>query len=193
MATKYGRLTIVRDVGDGKAEVRCDCGNEKIVRIRYMQAGRTLSCGCLRSEMVSKRRTTHGQTNTREYKIWCKMKERCYLPSARNFHRWGGRGIEVCDRWRKSFSNFIADMGACPEGHSIERIDQDGNYEPGNCRWATQREQMNNMSRNVIIEHDGKSQSVAEWAREIGVKYDTLLRRIRCGEIPPHAFRQVRQ
>lgn len=192
MATKYGRLTIIETLADRRARVRCDCGNEKTVRVDYMKAGRTLSCGCLRAEMLSKRRTTHGMTESREYRAWRKMKERCYLPNTLNFNRWGGRGITVCEKWRNSFEAFLADMGPCPDRGTLDRINVDGNYEPGNCRWITHKEQMNNMSSNVIIEHDGKALTMAQWAEYLGIKYATLRRRIViAGENPPHAFRPV--
>jgi hypothetical protein len=120
------------------------------------------------------------------------MKNRCYLPSTRNFHRWGGRGIAVCERWLNSFENFLEDMGPCPADGTLDRINTDTNYQPSNCRWVTQREQMNNMSRNVVVEHNGKQQTIAEWARELGLKYATLHRRIVVkGELPPLAFRAI--
>ena len=134
---------------------------------------------------------THGMSNTREYHSWEKMKERCMNPRNIRYPRWGGRGIEVCDRWMR-FENFIADMGECPEGYQLDRIDNDGNYEPENCRWASREEQMNNRSCCIYVEYEGRKQTIAQWARERGFKFQTLLQRIKHkGELPPYAFRPV--
>lgn len=117
---------------------------------------------------------------TRIYRIWLAMKYRCGSPRCNNYHLYGGKGIRVCERWL-TFENFLADMGHPPDGYSIERIDGLGPYEPNNCRWASRVEQNNNTSRNRIIEYGGRKQTVAQWAREIGVHPQRLLTRLQRG------------
>jgi len=110
------------------------------------------------------------------------MKNRCYTVSHKDYARYGGRGILVCDRWRESFDVFLEDMGNPPsEKHTIDRIDSNGSYEPGNCRWATSVEQANNRSNTRMLTHNGKTQGLAEWARDLGQNYDTLKRRVQLG------------
>jgi hypothetical protein len=117
-----------------------------------------------------------------EYAVWRQMNQRCTNPRSQRYDRYGARGIRVCEAWARSFEAFLADMGRRPsDGHSLDRIDNDGNYEPGNCRWATKAEQNRNRSDNVILEHDGRRMTVAEWAREIGVNHRTLAGRIESG------------
>ena len=139
----FGRLTAVRFLRmDRYARwlCRCECGNEIVVAGRLLMDGNTTSCGCSRRQ--------HGHASdcmrSRTYKSWQAMKERCDNPSKQSFSNYGGRGVMVCDRWRDSFKNFLADMGERPVGKTIDRIDPDGNYEPGNCRWATPFEQTHN-------------------------------------------------
>ena len=128
--------------------VRCDCGTEKEMTASQLQ-GQTVSCGCHRNAVATKRLTTHGKAaggnaHTRVYRIWNAMKQRCQNPNQPHYERYGGRGITVCDRWQK-FAEFYADMGDPPtDQHSIDRIDNDRGYEPGNCRWATLIEQAQN-------------------------------------------------
>lgn len=111
------------------------------------------------------------------YNVWMSMKGRCQNPKYRQWNDYGGRGITVCDRWKKSFHNFIEDMGPRPEGHSIDRIDNDGNYEPGNCRWASRKEQQRNQRRAVFVEIEGRQYRAIELAEQIGVKTDTIQER----------------
>lgn len=187
---RFGRLTVVGYVNNKAVHVRCDCGNEKKVQAGALRRGATTSCGCLRAEQLSARRLKHGMTDTPEHSTWMRMRQRCEDPNNVSFRLYGGRGIKVCDRWRKSFANFLADMGPRPAGASLYRINPNGDYAPENCRWATPTEQCNNKRANVRIEFRGRVQTVAEWARELGIKDATLRRRLRMGEPVEKAFNQ---
>ena len=161
---RFDRLVVLRLDGLRKRYFwwicRCDCGKEKSVRGSRLNAGTTRSCGCLQRELSSARVTKaagkysiiHGATRngkwTREYVTWYAMRQRVNNPRHEHFKYYGGRGIRICRRWRK-FENFLADMGLRPQGKTLDRKNPDGNYEPGNCRWATQKEQIANRRKRT--------------------------------------------
>ena len=146
---KFNRLTIIEKVSSKKYRCKCDCGNETVVYLHHLKSGGTKSCGCLKKEMIGLTNYKHGHAGnsktTKIYHAWEGMKARCYNKNYPKYDRWGGRGIKVCDRWLESFENFLADMGEPPgKEYSVDRKDNNGNYEPNNCRWATDDEQQQN-------------------------------------------------
>ncbi len=186
---RYGRLVAVNFVerrGKHKLPVwlfRCECGNATYAFVGNVRKGHTASCGCLHNEQFGDARRKHGMSKTSpEYNVWILMKRRCYNQKDGSYHRYGGRGIRVCDRWINDFSNFIADMGLRPSpDHSIDRINFDGNYEPNNCRWATQKEQQRNKSSNRMITFMGVAMSMMEASERSGISYNLIRTRIHLG------------
>ena len=188
----FNMLTAVRS--DGKSGThtmwlcKCSCGSEKLKRVRASEllAGTIRSCGCIVKEQARRNirelMTTHGQSGTRVYQIWLAMKNRCLRESNPQYKDYGGRGIEICERWLNSFENFYADMGDPPDNeHTIERRNNDGNYEPGNCCWATRTQQSNNKRTSRLITHGGRTQTVTQWSRELGIPPMTIHNRLRRG------------
>ncbi len=165
----------------------CDCGNKTKVISHSLQSKHTKSCGCYSRDKVSQRRLKHGHTltlklRTAEYRAWSHIKSRCYNKNVYNYCDYGGRGIKVCDRWLESFENFLADMGMKPDKrYSIDRIDNNGNYEPSNCRWASPKQQANNKKNNNYITHKGIALTLQLWAEKIGIKPQTLRGRLSNG------------
>jgi hypothetical protein len=183
----FGRLTVLsRHRVDKRGQhwwnCQCDCGSSCVARTDHLTGGRVVSCGCHASERTSARNFRHGLKWTPEYKIWDGIIERCCNPNSHSYARYGGRGIQICDEWRGDFTKFLADMGERPSPkHSIDRIDNDGNYEPDNCRWATTTEQARNKRNTLRIEFEGEFLTVAEWCAKLGVTEATVRLRVRRG------------
>lgn len=190
----FSKLTVLaRDAGQSMWLCRCECGEQKSVRSDHLQNGATSSCGCVRFGMLkSGLRTIHGEAKrsgkSREWSKWQGMIHRCYDPAEESYPRYGGRGIKVCDRWLHSFENFLSDMGRCPDGLTIERNNNDGNYEPSNCRWATRVEQCNNRSSNRLVTANGATKTLAQWARLSGISASVIITRIKRGWEPELAI-----
>ncbi len=157
---------------------KCDCGKEKIISKAKVTIGHTKSCGCRKN----KDKIRHGYTGTKTYKSWKLMIARCRnLKSNDKYKNYAGRGIGVCDRWRESFVNFLEDMGERPKDKTLDRVNNNGNYEPNNCRWATQREQMNNVRYNINISFQNKTKTLSEWCRLLRLNYDMAYNRFKRG------------
>ncbi len=189
---RFGRLFVKTYVKGGLWHCVCDCGGEATVLTRNLNNGNTRSCGCLQKSITAKMRTTHGMSNSTEYHIWRTMKARCSQPTDCNYPNYGGRGIKVCEQWQNSFEAFLADMGRRPAGLTLDRIDVNGDYEPGNCRWATTAEQNTNRRNNHKIEFGGRTLTVTQWARELGVKPGLIANRLRAGWSVHRALSQPR-
>ncbi len=178
IGNRFGTLTAIRREptvgGQPQVLVRCDCGNEKVVGCGNLRAGRIHSCGCVH------RGRTHRMSHLPEFRVWIGMLNRCRKPRHAAFKYYGARGITVCERWLK-FENFYADMGPRPPKTSVERIDNAGNYEPTNCRWATHLEQCQNTRRNRYVDFDGRRLSVTQWSRELDIPDHVIFRRLDAG------------
>lgn len=160
---------------------RCSCGTEKRVRLSYILHGCSKGCGCLRDKASGARVATHRQSNSPEHVVWMAIKARCTNPSATGYENYGGRGITVCARWMDSFECFLEDMGPRPKGASIDRINNDLGYQPGNCRWADRKTQANNTRRSRKLTFNGKTLGISEWARQIGIEESSLRERLSRG------------
>lgn len=189
----FGRLTALRMAGmddHGKAmwECSCECGAVKVVCGSHLRNGHTKSCGCFRRDTASADRTEHGMTGSPEWRAWNTMKRRCGEAAFQGYQNYGGRGIAVCNEWIDSFESFFAHVGPRPSrGHSIDRVDVNGNYEPGNVRWATREEQNRNRRSNILITAHGKTLTAAEWSRSMGMSNGAVRMRIRRGDSPEQA------
>lgn len=183
---RYGRLTVIRSSGHVQAgkelkrawECLCDCGATLRVATSALRTGNTSSCGCLHNEQLAIRSTRHGASRgrdgTRTYSSWEAMKSRCNNPKNIGWDNYGGRGIRVCDQWNKSFEAFLDDMGKCPPGHSIDRINPNGNYEPGNCRWLLGALQNRNTRAVIRVAFNGKMIPLTEACEYSGVKISSV-------------------
>lgn len=195
---RFGRLTVIRqsDKYTVRPEwvCRCDCGSEVTVKGECLRTGGTRSCGCLKKEKSIERQTRHGflanGLRPKLYDVWEHIKQRCYNQNNEFFNRYGGRGIGMCDEWRNDFQAFIswAESNGYKEGLTIDRIDNDGNYEPGNCRWVTNEQNCGRNSRNVKIECNGVTHNIAEWARLMGFSRHKIIYWLKAGKTPEEIF-----
>lgn len=189
---KFGRLLVTRYAGKRREatiwECQCDCGESVSVTAGNLMSGHTQSCGCIRREVSATRPRPKLNRHRQTFRAWRSMKDRCQNPNSERFEDYGGRGITVCQQWLDSYEAFLADMGECPSAeHSIDRKQNDGNYEPGNCRWATAEEQCNNRRNNVRFSFYGMDKTVSEWSRISQVKISTILERLGRGWAPRDA------
>ncbi|MGW0579225.1 hypothetical protein ACWD25_25405 [Streptomyces sp. NPDC002920] len=190
---RFSRLLVLSEAGRSKDRkilwlCRCDCGTEVTVSGKRLRNGESKSCGCLKAELLAARNHRHGHAGTRLYKIWQGMLKRCTNPSDRNFHKYGGRGITVCERWT-SFENFHTDMaGGYADDLTLDRINPEGNYELGNCRWATQKEQQRNRTNNRLVSYEGSTRTLAEWCEQLDLPYRAIMQRLLAGWSVERAF-----
>src|ERR1035437_4124275 len=165
---------------------KCVCGAIVILRTKVLPRGLTKSCGCMKSEIISKTHIKHGHTShndilNRTYQSWISMKQRCDNPKRNQFKDYGGRGIKICDRWLASYENFLADMGERPEGLTLERNNVNGNYEPLNCRWATRKDQSNNKRDSKKFEFGEAFLTITEICAKFKLNVNTFRSRVRRG------------
>lgn len=189
---RFGRLTAIEPATslNGKTRWRCvcDCGNEKVIRASDLRSGRINSCGCLRREVTSMRARNHGLSTDaygnkpRLYRIWKQMRQRCLNPNDTAYPRYGGRGVTICPEWSdyKSFHDWAVANGY-EDRLSIDRRDNDGDYNPTNCRWADNYQQGRNKRNNLCVTHQEETRTVAEWADILGIPMRTLKSRLRLG------------
>jgi hypothetical protein len=190
---RFGRLICIKDIGRNRFneaiwECICDCGNTTNVDSSKLRKGNTRSCGCLQRERARESNFTHGlqfdkdgKTN-RIYGIWRRMKQRCEDVNSSDYSRYGGRGIKVCDEWLEflPFYNWAIENGY-RDNLSIDRISNEGDYEPSNSRWATRKEQNNNKRNNHLITYNNETKTLTQWAEQIGIAQPTLRRRLKYG------------
>ena len=192
IGTVFGRLTVI---GEGellvnpngkkssRSRVRCECGVERVVVNSALKSGNTKSCGCSRGE------EQHGKSQSPEYAVWRTMKDRCTNPNHISYANYGGRGITVCERWINSFVAFMEDMGPRQSAkHSIDRKNNDGNYEPGNCAWVTKLDQVNNARSNVLITFYGKTMTLTQWCHIAQINPGVVRNRLNSGWSEKKAF-----
>jgi hypothetical protein len=177
MQTKFGDWVVISGADTAKPLCRCSCGTEKYVIRKNLRSGISTSCGCVRKQKLIERNTKHGKRFTRTWRIWRAMKSRCYNSNVPQYHNYGGRGIIVCESWYNNFENFLKDMGESPEGSSIDRIDNDGNYEPSNCKWSTAKEQSQNKGNN----HKINGRCISDISRSLGGRHNLVAKRLKRG------------
>lgn len=184
---KFSRLTVIEATPSKRGgrlwHCKCDCGLESIVRGRDIKKGNIRSCGCLRREIakdLSRLNIIHGAAGSKTYKVWVGMRGRCSNPKYRHFKCYGGRGITVCQRWN-SFARFLKDMGYPKSGQTLDRINNNGNYSPENCRWASRKQQANNRRTTRLLTFYNKTMSLSAWSMEMGLSKCAVGARLKAG------------
>ena len=179
----FGRLTIIKELEKENYNrqflCKCDCGNETQVDSSKLLSGNTKSCGCLKSELLTKNNKTHGMSGTKIYSVWESMKQRCLNKNDKSYSNYGDRGIKICKEWLEfePFYEWAIENGY-REGLMIDRVDNDGNYEPDNCQWVKRKTQNNNRRNNRNITFEGKTKTMAQWSRDLEINYGTLKYRL---------------
>lgn len=173
---RFGRLVAIKQVERNSSNkiqwlCQCDCGKQVKVTTGHLRSGHTKSCGCYSRDRAKEANTTHGGKHTRLYSIWSDVKKRCNNPSHAAYHRYGGRGIRICDEWKDDFQTFRdwAMSHGYRDNLTLDRKDNDGDYEPSNCRWVTMKEQCNNTSRTHYITVNGETRNILGWAEYLGI------------------------
>lgn len=183
---QFGRLAVVRlaEKRNGRTmwQCRCECGTVKDVQSAQLKGSRTTSCGCQRSENMVARNLKHGmggKDRPPEFTVWLNMRTRCFSPSDKKYADYGGRGITVEEPWASDFAAFYRDMGPRPaRGYEIDRINNDGNYKPGNCRWVPHIDNVNNRRNSAYVEWRGEKLTIAEWSKRVGISDRTIWMRL---------------
>lgn len=184
---RFGRLLVIAKERQSTIRqvrwlCRCDCGTELHVLSISLRRKQTTSCGCFHREAFGAITRTHGKSSTFEFQVWIGIRNRCMNPRTSRYADYGGRGIAVCDRWAASFEDFLADMGQAPSRqHSIDRIDNNAGYSPGNCQWATNFQQARNQRRNRYLTHCGETLCLKDWSVRTGIKERTIAKRLNLG------------
>ena len=186
---RFGKIVVLEYLGRKHHasywKCQCDCGN--IVKCYYgnLVKGTTTSCGCLRSYYAQRTRNCHGESTSRLYDEWARMRNRCYNKNSRDYQRYGGRGIKICEEWSTywPFREWAVSNGY-EDDLSLDRIEVNGDYSPQNCRWITMKEQASNKRNNVFIEYRGERKNIAQWARELGLLKETINWRVKAGWSP---------
>lgn len=193
---RFGQLVALKMLKRGERpennhlwSFQCDCGRVTSTKIKNVRSGKTQSCGCLQRVALVNRNLKHGLTSShrREYRTWKDMRGRCRNPNDSDYPDYGGRGITVCERW-DDFAEFVSDMGPRLEGQSLDRIDVNGNYEPMNCRWASDKVQANNKRSNRVIEWNGEAKTLQAWCDELGLEPSKVRYRLKVGYSLEQAF-----
>lgn len=185
---RFGEWSVISFVRFDKSRIsmwkcRCACGVERIVNGRNLKNGSSKSCGCLQRKIVSKTSYKHGQSRSLLYQVWGNMIQRCTNENTPGYKDYGGKGVSVCAEWLKDSNSFLkwARMNGYEKGLTLDRKNNDGDYEPSNCRWVTQKEQSYNKSNNRILTFRGKSKTLTEWCSELGLKPTTVSARLKRG------------
>lgn len=186
---RFGQLLVLGPIGRQRDCIvwlcNCDCGSLVGANGRLLRSGKTRSCGCLQKRIAADRMTIHGMYGSKNYVIWISIIKRCTNPNSQSFADYGGRGISIHDKWRHDFMAFQDYVAGLPNhgesGYTLDRIDNDGSYVPGNIKWSTRKEQCRNTRRNIVLTHNGKTQCVAAWAEELRISASTIHHRLYAG------------